>query len=389
MKKSKHKWLCGAVALSLAWGAQANAPDIGEVVQRGGVPIKVANVLDTDIRIGDGAGRGAANLDYPDATFLRVHITAERLPADATVIVADGNGNMQAIRSADIMAAGARGYYAMSMNGDHLSVHVNDAKGRPLEAGYDLRVDKVDVGFHRLDNGSPLGPSAVIGEDQRERAVCFVQINPRAFRHSRKVARVYGNGYVGTGWRVGAENRMLTSHQVMGNDQNPEDFEVWFNYYHLKCTGDESLAPILKVRGGQRLVGDDALNFQLFTIDEAQFDSVKPNGHLGLNFNFVPLQHPIYIPQHGAGGPRQLTMFVEGGYKCTVETVTQELANYKCDTDDGSSGSPVVDAVSNGVIALHHSTGAAGDVNQGTLMKAIWPKIQPYFANGEVPQSSP
>lgn len=60
-KKPAYRWLCGAIALSLAWGAQAHASDN----QADNGLIKVADVLDTDIRLGEGAASGVAGVDFP------------------------------------------------------------------------------------------------------------------------------------------------------------------------------------------------------------------------------------------------------------------------------------------------------------------------------------
>jgi Trypsin-like peptidase domain len=378
-KKPVYQWLCGAIALSFAWGAQAQASD--NPVDNG--LIKVANVLDTDIRLGEGATRGAAVVDFPQATFLRVHMTAQGLPWDSTIVLTDRHGNTQVIPAADVTAAGSEGYYAMSMDSDHLDMRVADAGGKMLEGGYSLRVDKVDVGFRDIAEKPQPGAFAVIGKDQRERAVCYRDNAPAAYRNSQAVARIYGHGYVGTGWRVSSQNRMLTNHHVIGNAQNPADFEVWFGYEHVNCGDNGNVQPGVKVRGGARLVGDSGLDFQLFTLNESQFGSIGRFGYLGLGVGGVAQGQVIYIPQHGGGSPRQLALFVDGGGRCRIDSTPGTVARYTCDTAGGSSGSPVVDWNTNKAIALHNSS--IGSANQGHRINQIWSRIQPYFNNGSVP----
>ncbi|TQD43599.1 hypothetical protein FKV25_10165 [Lysobacter aestuarii] len=54
---------------------------------------------------------------------------------------------------------------------------------------------------------------------------------------------------------------------------------------------------------------------------------------------------------------------------------------YTCDTEGGSSGSPVISRASNKVIALHHLGGCN---NQGAKISRIWPQVASYF-NNQVP----
>jgi V8-like Glu-specific endopeptidase len=379
MKTSACKWFCGALVLSLAWSVQARASD--NEAESG--PIKVADVLDTDIRLGDGAARGGVNLDYPNATFLRIHMAAEGLPSDGEIVLTDGQKQVQTIPASDVISEGAGGYYAMSMDSDHVNLQVTDADGRLLEHGYTLRVDKIDVGFRDIAKKPELETLAVIGADQRQPAVCYQESAPVAYHHSQAVARIYGHGYVGTGWRVGSQNRMLTNHHVIGNAQNPADFEVWFGYEHVNCGNNGSVQSGVKVRGGTRLVGDSGLDFQLFTLNESQFGSVGRFGYLSLDVGALTQGRVIYIPQHGGGSPRQLALFVDGGGRCRIDATPGTWAQYTCDTAGGSSGSPVIDWNTNKAVALHNSATAAA--NQGHRINQIWPYIQPYFANGSVP----
>ena len=381
-KKPAYRWLCGTIALSFAWSAQAHASD--SQVDDG--LIKVADVLATDIRLGEGTARGAVNVDFPQATFLRVHMAAEGLPWDSKIVLTDRQGNTQAIPAADVTAAGSEGYYAMSMHSDHLDMLVTDANGKVLESGYTLRVDKVDVGFRRINEIPSLGALAVIGTDQRKPAVCYQSSEPSAYRRAQAVARTYMNGRMGTAWRVSSENRMLTNHHVMSNGANAGDYELWFGYEHESCS-DGGIQAGVKVRGGRALVGDPGLDFQLFTICDSDFERIRRFGHLGLDVGNLASGEVIYIPQHGLGHPKQLAIVTDGGGRCSITGTPATLGQYQCDTKGGSSGSPVIKANTGRAVVLHAA--ATSGQNQGHRINAIWPEIQPYFARGAVPQTSP
>ncbi len=345
--------------------------------------VRVADIVDADYRL-SGFQRGFANpsmkIGYPGATFLRLHFAAVDIPDDAEVSIANRDrSEVHRFTLADVVReAGDDGYYAMSVGGDDVTVEViGGQEGR----SYALHVDKVDVGFEEL-----MRPGAIIGGDQRQRAVCLKNSDPDAYRRSRAVARVYGFGYVGTAWRVGPGNHMLTNHHVIPNDRNPRDFEMWFGYEHTQCSGSNATAAGTKVRGDRRLQGDPGLDFQLFTLDPGTFPTVGQYGYLGLDASPLAVGTPIYVPQHGAGQPRQIASVSDDGRQCLITAKAGTNPRYLCDTVGGSSGSPVVDRRSHRVRVLHNST--IGSANQGNGIEFIWPRISAHFPGGVVPGGS-
>jgi serine protease len=344
---------------------------------------RVADIVDADYRL-SGFQRGLASpslkIGYPGATFLRLHFATIDIPDDAVVLIANRDrSEVHRFALADVVrAAGDDGYYAMSVTGDEATVElVGGREGHP----YALHIDKVDVGFE--DIVRPLG---VIGGDQRQRAVCLRDSDPEAYRRSRAVARVYGLGYVATAWRVGPGNHMLTNHHVIPNDKNPRDFEMWFGYEHTQCNGSNATAAGTKVRGDRRLQGDPGLDFQLFTLDPGTFSSVGQYGYLGLDAAPLSVGTPIYLPQHGAGQPRQIASVSDDGRQCVITAKAGTNPRYLCDTVGGSSGSPVIDRRSHRVRVLHNST--IGSANQGNGIEFIWPRISAHFPGGVVPGGS-
>ena len=319
----------------------------------------------------------------PGATFLRLHFSSAHIPDGAWVELANASGEVVDRFDADDVASGnsGDGYYAMSVEGDATTVTLRH-DGSNLGRAFSLVIDRVDVGFVSISG------SAVIGADQRERPACVLATDATMYRRSQAVARVYGFGYVGTAWRVGAENRMLTNHHVIGNHQNPADFEFWFGYEHAVCGGSNGTTQGTKVRGGQRLVGDAERDFQLFTLDAAEFSSgkVARYGYLGLDVTPLPVGWPVYIPQHGGGRPKQIARTDDSGRSCSIASIAGNMRRYTCDTEGGSSGSPVIDRQSHRARILHNS--AIAGSNQGNAIEVIWPTIRPYFANGQVPSGS-
>ncbi|HEY9130448.1 MAG TPA: serine protease [Dyella sp.] len=341
--------------------------------------VQVADVVDVDHRLN--AGRNHVELAYPGAPFLRVHLVGD-LPRDASIVLEGANGETQHVAARDVVESGGDGFYAMTMDTDAIDVRVTAADGSVIRDDYALRIDKIDVGFEQ--EASP-APFAVIGEDQRRPVECYQVSEPAAYRRSLAVARTYSKGRLGTAWRVSGENRMMTNHHVMGNAANARDYELWFGY-QAPCGGGAARRGV-KVRGGERLIGDRGLDFQLFTVADADFQRIAEFGYLGLDVGPLEPGRVIYIPQHGAGRPRQLAIFVDDGTRCTITSTPKSRGQYKCDTKGGSSGSPVIDANTGRVVVLHNS--AVGRQNQGHRIERIWPLIQGHFAKGAVPETSP
>jgi hypothetical protein len=371
-----------AIVTALASFSASSQPAAEESVDTG--MTRIAHVMPADHRLagitGD-AGTSTLAIVYPEASFLRLRFASVDIPDNAYVEVLNGDGSEVHRFSREEASArsGDHGYYAISLAGDTAEVRVAGAgAGSP----YALRIDQVDVGLPEA-----FSAMAIIGADQRQRAACFKTSDADAYKRSRAVARTYSAGFVATAWRVGPDNRMLTNHHVIGNHQNPADYEIWFGYEHNDCSGNNATAPGVKVRGGQRLVGDPALDFQLFTLDDAAFRAgkVAQFGYLGLDVSPLRAGTSIYIPQHGGGQPRQIATVVDGGSRCSVTNKAGTMGHYLCDTVGGSSGSPVIDRASHRVRVLHNS--AAGGHNQGNAIEHIWPRISGYFG-GSVPNGS-
>ncbi len=134
---------------------------------------------------------------------------------------------------------------------------------------------------------------------------------------------------------------------------------------------------------GDHLYATDAnLDFTLFSVRD--FAQVQPFGYLNIDTTPVKSGTELYIPQHPEGDPTEIAMASDedNGGDCKVDDPTADgfIANsdvsYYCDTQGGSSGSPVISRVTNKVIALHHFGGCP---NSGVRMALIYPKIKQYL----------
>nr|WP_277606090.1 serine protease [Glycomyces sp. L485] len=176
-----------------------------------------------------------------------------------------------------------------------------------------------------------------------------------------------------TAFRVGDGNRMLTNNHCLSKTWEARRTEVWFGYDCASCEGGKRTNPI-KVEGSRVLATSRDLDYTLFTIDD--FDAVRRFGSLTLAAEEVERGHAIYIPQHPAGRPTEIAMdsSVDGG-NCVVKNpvydgyVEGSDIAYYCDTEFGSSGSPVLSRDTHEVIALHHFGGCPNSGVNATLIE--------------------
>lgn len=233
---------------------------------------------------------------------------------------------------------------------------------------------------------SPLvGPLSICGADQRRAASCFADDDPDAYTHASPVGRLLVGSLSCTAWRVGGGNHWLTNNHCLRNPRSVNSAEVWLGYERRGCNG--AVATPVKAKVRSILYTDDPLDFTLFSVEG--LSEVDRFGFLGLDVREPSAGEAIYIPQHGGGDPKQLATRSDQGASgfCEVDAPTLDGRaadtdmGYTCDTEGGSSGSPVLARDSHRVLGLHHYGGC---LNQGVRMSLIWPQIAPFFAD-EVP----
>ena len=111
------------------------------------------------------------------------------------------------------------------------------------------------------------------------------------------------------------------------------------------------------------------LDYWLLTLSG---DPVGNYGHLRLDPRPLDADEVIYIPQHPGGSPKKLGIESDQntGNLCRIDDTNRNGrgsdtdTGYLCDTEGGSSGSPVLAESSHEVVALHHF-GEIGPIGSG------------------------
>jgi lysyl endopeptidase len=185
-----------------------------------------------------------------------------------------------------------------------------------------------------------------------------------------------------TTWRAGPDNRMFTNNHCISTASSTASAEVWFNYQLSTCGGSGTTPT--KVAGDQMLATNTTLDYTLFTVKN--FANISSFGYLGLETRAATQNEEIFIAGHPGGRQKELSIVSDrdGGGRCRINSAstngygTNSDIGYYCDTEGGSSGSPVIARASNKAIALHH---LGGGLNKGAKISLIWPQVATFFGN--------
>ena len=328
----------------------------------------------------------AQTFHYPAASYVKLHFNRVMLLPGDYLTVSNPEGT-ESYR----YDTPTSDEWAMSVTGDTARLQVHRAAGAALVAGSLLSrlgvdVDRVARGFtpveqRRAPGSQPVGPGhdpreeSVCGGDESADAVCYKSADPVAYTRSQAIVRLLINGTeLCTGWRVGAENRLLTNNHCFSSAAEARKTEVWFNYQCTKCRGQSARKPV-KVRAAQVLATDHTYDYTLFTV--TNFPSVRKFGFLSFD-PYRPVKgQELYVPQHPSGEPTRIAGALgDKAGTCVVADnrydgyVKGSDVAYYCDTEGGSSGSPVLSRKTNKVVALHHFGGCPNSGVRGDLLFA-------------------
>ncbi|MDN3240506.1 trypsin-like serine peptidase [Glycomyces tritici] len=300
----------------------------------------------------------------PDAGYVKVHFERLLLNTGDFVTVSSPDG-AESYRYEESLVD----QWATSITGDTAVVELHRESGGGSsalgvlidKAAYGFTADEVDaIAEDRADEARP--EESICEGDEKRSSVCYRTSYPTIVDHAEPVARLLIDGTVlCTAFRVGEENRLLTNHHCFTETQEAQNTEVWFGYDCVACGTDITNAPV-KVRGAEVLATSKALDYTLFTVED--FERIEHFGFLELSDRPARSGEAIYIPQHPAGRPTEIAIesSVDGG-NCVVKHevydgyVADSDISYYCDTEFGSSGSPVLSRDTHEVIALHHFGG--------------------------------
>jgi len=311
-------------------------------------------------------------IQQPGATYIAVHFTDFRLAEGDYLVISDARGG-QAYRLHGTGKMNAGEFWARHVKGDStlLRLYTTNKSG-----AQGFVIDEFAAGYEEMG----YDPEAICGIDDKENAVCYTSSHADEYDHSKAVARLLISGmYLCTGWLVSADNHLLTNEHCITSSTEAlnTDFEFMAEAPSCGSTNCQLCYPGDTYSGATFLKDNASLDYALVRLDSGT--PAADYGHLQIDDRVAVVGERIYIPQHPGGRAKELAIessaSADGGL-CKVNTITAlpcsgsgyNDVGYYCDTEGGSSGSPVIAASNHKVIALHH---CANCPNRGVPIDAV------------------
>ena len=316
-------------------------------------------------------------IHVPDASYIAVHFETFDLAEGDIIILSDPTGFYNHVYEGKGYMDLGGGFWALSVTGDTLIITLYAQGVEPSRFGY--RIDRFAHGYPFSETEGEVGIEAICGPDDSIDAMCYETSFPEAYQKSRAVVKLLKNGSSHcTGWLVSCENHIMTNQHCIGSQSELDQIEFQFMYQRPSC-GSGTATYQLQLQGGTYLRSYSSLDYSLLIPNLGPYDPQSVYGYIQIDNRLPNINEQIYIPGHPAGVPKRLALESthsqdQSGY-CEVYSTSQTPCSggsgdigYYCDTQGGSSGSPVLSRESNKAIALHH---CANCPNRGVRVTEI------------------
>ncbi len=319
-------------------------------------------------------------LFFDGASYIAPHFGRFDLPEGASLIVRAPDGTRSERYEAlgkGRMGREAGGFWGIHIAGDRAIVELYSRV--PLAEGA-VQIDSFARGY---DDAFPVedGPAkAICGGNDADWAQCYQGSEPTIYDKSRAVARLLISGtYACTGWLVGDEGHLMTNNHCVANSSEANNTNYEFmaeRSCSTNCASWGACPGTIVATSATFVQTDSALDYTLVKLP------TNPTGTYGFMQMRGPgatLNERIYIPQHPAHWGKQIAVnsghSSDGSGFCEVYSLNSPACSggpgdigYYCDTQGGSSGSPVLGYSDHLVVALHH---CANCPNRGVPIDAI------------------
>jgi len=349
-------------------------------------------------------------ITHEGASYMSVHFSNFHLPKECSMDVTNGDGTQSSTLTRKGRAQQGT-FWAQHVTGDVVKLVL---KCPSKTAVFD--VDTYAAGNPGLnDFGSDVGERnlrktsfleamndrkllSICGADDKRNAICYQNSHSALYDKARAVARLLINGNSAcTGWLVSGTNQLFTNEHCISSQNAATNTDYEFMGEEPNCSNTPGDGSWMSNRGdihdGETLLTFNAAwDYALIQLDSSR-NPAAMYGYLELDNRLPPIGELLFIPQHPGGRPKEFGLVDtnENDNECKVKGFRAGCAprdmQYSCDTEGGSSGSPVLSRTNNKVVALHHCGGGCSG-NLGAPITDFYDDIAPYLG-GTYPPSSP
>ncbi len=322
-------------------------------------------------------------LHRKDAAFIAVHFERFELAEGDILELTSPDGSVRHTYTGRGFEERGKDFWGLSVLGDTMVLRL--IGNNPAGGAFGIVIDRWTHGFP-LDDVGHGGPEALCGAEDFQDAECYRSSHPEEFAKGRAVVRLLKNGASHcTGWLASCENHLITNEHCVASQSELDQIEFQFEYKRPEC-GNGTPTSELQIQGGTLLEVNADLDYALIMPNLGGGDPQATYGFMQLDNRLPDDNELMYIAHHPSGDPKRLSIFStdpndESG-RCEVYSTTeppcsgsapQQDVGYYCDTEGGSSGSPVLALSTHRVIALHH---CARCPNRGVPITEVYADIQ-------------
>ena len=399
----RFSFIAGLSLLSVASlpGAVAT-PNTMDDADHGRGPVRIADRFaihvsfhddDTDVipdieELPNGGFRKTYTLTHPGASYISVHFANFDLPLNCAMEINDGTGGQKSIMT-------GRGrqqlgtFWGQHVEGELMQLQLlcKDKKKEPeywiddYAAGYPLEDRRRLL---RKNDFFPPRELTICASDDKKNAACYKQSQPEIYNQARAVARLIIGELGCTGWLVGNGNMLLTNHHCIGSTSVAQQTDYQFMAESVTCHLEDLSDEMTVFQASSLLKASEEKEYALIQLIG---DPVSTYGYFEIENRLPEYGEIIFIPQHANVRDKELAISdtSELGGLCRIKN-NQDAGScnrgnnavfdvsYTCDTEGGSSGSPVVSVETGKVIALHHCGGGCNG-NHGVPMVDFFDEI--------------
>ena len=340
----------------------------------------------------------SVTIEHPGATYIAVHFERFELAPGHRVVVRSPDGGARHTFTGR-GKGGLGAFWATHVKGDAAVVELHAPTSAPA---WGIRIDRYAAGDAEGMAQDAESIETVCGADDRQNAICYAGSEPGAYQHARAVARLLINGVdLCTGFLVGCQGHLLTNRHCIQSQFDATNTDYEFDAEAPNCLFSNcSLCFPGTIWGGTATLVQEsqALDYALIHLagdPQETFGTLVPDDR-----EAVPGER-IYIPQHPDGRGREIALDstdpMDPSGVCEVSSInvspcqpllgeTVPNVGYFCDTEGGSSGSPVITHADHRLIALHHCGACA---NRAIPITAVLEDLGALLPSCEPPEVSP